>query len=326
MSQDATSRLGRLLALVPWLSAHPGVSIAEAAEHFGITTAQLQDDLWLLVLSGLPGHGPGDLIDIQFWDTGDPASNDADTDDVAAVLADSHIFVVDPQTLTHAVRLTPQESVGLLLGLRQLATVPGDHDPGVLHDTIAALEQLMAADGLGEAHVVVESDTSPDILAAINAAVEGDCGLEIQYLAASTDQVSRRVIDIHRTVVADGYTYLQAWCHQSAGLRSFRLDRIAWAQPRPDVTVVTRTKTEPEESPQPMIATVLVDAQARWLIDSYRLDAAGQEPDGRTRVKWPIWQPSWLIRLALDLGGELEIVEPVIWRQEVITQARRALA
>ena len=175
MSQDATSRLGRLLALVPWLSAHPGVSIAEAAEHFGITTAQLQDDLWLLVLSGLPGHGPGDLIDIQFWDTGDPASNDADTDDVAAVLADSHIFVVDPQTLTHAVRLTPQESVGLLLGLRQLATVPGDHDPGVLHDTIAALEQLMAADGLGEAHVVVESDTSPDILAAINAMVPPSC-------------------------------------------------------------------------------------------------------------------------------------------------------
>ena len=45
-----------------------GVTIAECAEHFGVTEEQLQEDLWQLVVCGLPGYGPDQLVDIQFWD------------------------------------------------------------------------------------------------------------------------------------------------------------------------------------------------------------------------------------------------------------------
>jgi len=41
----AATRLSRLLALVPWLSAHRGVTIDEAAGHFAVSPDQLERDL-----------------------------------------------------------------------------------------------------------------------------------------------------------------------------------------------------------------------------------------------------------------------------------------
>ena len=65
---SAAGRLQRLLALVPWLRTHDGTTVVAAAEHFGVSTDQLIEDLNLLIVSGLPGHGPGQLVDIDFFD------------------------------------------------------------------------------------------------------------------------------------------------------------------------------------------------------------------------------------------------------------------
>ncbi|MCW2709275.1 MAG: putative transcriptional regulator, partial [Frankiales bacterium] len=59
-------QLPRLLALVPYLLARPGVPFATAAADFGVTEERLRKDLNLLWLCGLPGHYPGDLIEIEF--------------------------------------------------------------------------------------------------------------------------------------------------------------------------------------------------------------------------------------------------------------------
>ena len=49
-SQD---RLPRLLALLPWLRANPGVSFATAAGEFGVPEKQLRSDLELLYMCGI---------------------------------------------------------------------------------------------------------------------------------------------------------------------------------------------------------------------------------------------------------------------------------
>ncbi|GMA89356.1 hypothetical protein GCM10025868_46060 [Angustibacter aerolatus] len=36
MSESATERLSRLLAMVPWLLSHQGVPVAQAAREFGV--------------------------------------------------------------------------------------------------------------------------------------------------------------------------------------------------------------------------------------------------------------------------------------------------
>src|SRR3954454_18437907 len=68
MSSPATAdRMTRLLTLVPYLTARPdGVPLAEMARDFGVPESQLRRDLELLWMCGLPGYGPGDLIDLSF--------------------------------------------------------------------------------------------------------------------------------------------------------------------------------------------------------------------------------------------------------------------
>src|SRR5690606_41276614 len=62
----STGWLARLLNLVPYLLARPGIRIADAAADLGVSEQQLRDDLELLWVCGLPGYGPGDLIDMAF--------------------------------------------------------------------------------------------------------------------------------------------------------------------------------------------------------------------------------------------------------------------
>jgi len=66
MSARLSVRLARLLNMVPFFLANPGLSAAEAAQELGVSTATLMTDLNQLWMCGLPGYGPGDLIDLSF--------------------------------------------------------------------------------------------------------------------------------------------------------------------------------------------------------------------------------------------------------------------
>ena len=44
MSSNARAQVARLLTLVPYLHARDEVRVAEAARHFGVTEAQMNDD------------------------------------------------------------------------------------------------------------------------------------------------------------------------------------------------------------------------------------------------------------------------------------------
>ena len=75
---STADRLPRLLALVPYLMSHPGAQVPEVAKIFGLSEKQLIDDLQLVWMCGLPGHTPGDLIDVS-WDGGEIVIDNADT-------------------------------------------------------------------------------------------------------------------------------------------------------------------------------------------------------------------------------------------------------
>ena len=103
---STAERMTRLLALVPYLQARPdGVRLADAADDFGVTEAQLRRDLDLLWVCGLPGHGPGDLIDLAF--EGD------------------RVRVTFTAGLVRPLRLTTDEAVALIVALRALLDMPG---------------------------------------------------------------------------------------------------------------------------------------------------------------------------------------------------------
>src|SRR4029453_9174587 len=124
----SSDRLPRLLALVPYLLGRPGVRVAEAGGDFGAAEAQLRRDLQLLWMCGLPGHGPGDLIDLSF---------EGDT-----------ITVGFDAGMSRPLRLTGDEALALIVALRTLADEPGLTDPRAVQRALAKVEA--ATGGAGE--------------------------------------------------------------------------------------------------------------------------------------------------------------------------------
>ena len=64
----AEDRLGRLLAIVPWVAAHDGPEVAEVCRRFGVGEKELLDDLDLLFMCGIHPFTPDVLIDVDVAD------------------------------------------------------------------------------------------------------------------------------------------------------------------------------------------------------------------------------------------------------------------
>jgi len=307
MSESATERLTRLLALVPWLQANDGITIGEAARHFGVSVEQLSTDLWQIIVCGIPGYGPDQLIDIQFWD-------------------DDRIHVLNPVALEQPMHLTPEEVTALHLGLRVLAQVPGDHDQQAL---ISAMVKLESA---AEVPIPVDIEISerPDIVAMITEAIDTGASVEIDYAAGDDDRVETRTIQPRTSFTVDGRVYLQAWCSVAAAVRTFRTDRIHRArvvesdsaQPRPDITVDTPLRPEPENM---ATALVRIHPDALWVLDTEPVSVVSTNPstsDATVEAEIGYASPQWLVRWVLGLGGGVTVLEPAELRQSVAEAAR----
>lgn len=293
----AAERLSRLIALVPWLAAHDGVTVTEAAGHFGVTPEQLTADLWLLVCSGLPGYGPGDLVDIQFWDDG------------------GRIHVIDPQTLRRPLRLSPDEAMALLVALRLLAQVPGDHDRAALDSATAKLERAagQAAEAAGQVRIDVE--VPADVAAVVDRALREGRALRLTYAGAARDEATERVVDPMRVLVAEGRTYLEGWCRRAEAVRTFRFDRVLSvealdeaAEPPVDATPVDLDggRLRPAGSS----VTIDLSPAAAWVADAHPVERVTATPSGGLRVVLAVGEPDWVVRLVLRLGGQARVVDP----------------
>ncbi len=300
---DSGPRLSRLIAMVPWLVAHEGVSIDQTAEHFGITPEQCEKDLWLLIVCGLPGHGPDQLVDIQFWD-------------------DGRIHVIDPQTLDRPLRLSGDEIMSLLVALRLLLQVPGTHDRATLHKVIARLEIALGAPQ-ASAGVLVDSGVIDTVLVAIEEAITQHKTIRIVYAARTDDAVTERVVHPSAVITADGRLYLEAYCERAEAVRTFRIDRILSA----DVgEPVTQSLTVVASTQDPMIARVRIAPTSRWALDAYPLTAVVTGPDGYFEADLAYQDLEWLSRVLLSLAGQMQVLAPRQAQVRVADAALEALA
>lgn len=312
MTATAATRLARLLALVPWLIARPGISWAEAAAHFEVTEDTLLADLGLLTCSG-PGTYHGELVDIAY--------------------DEGTITVQDPQSLTRPLRLTTEEAAALLVGLRLLAQVPGGHDPALVDRVAATLENAAgsAAAGVAAVSVALELPAEPAIVAQVRRAVEERRVVRIRYAGAAADQESTREVDPIALLSVNGRPYLSGWCRSAQALRTFRLDRVRSA------TVLDQPAAVPDQAggpdlgvgglrPQGPPVTLELAPGARWVADEYPIDAVQDLDDGWIRVTLPVSDPRWITRLLLRLGGSARVVAPPEIAAGVEREARLALA
>jgi proteasome accessory factor C len=308
MSGTAGERLARLLALVPWLIAHDGVTMAECATHFGVSEEQLEQDLWLVVVCGVPGYGPDQLVDIDFWD-------------------DGVIHVLDPQTLARPLRLTHEEAVTLLVALRMLAQLPGIDDREAVLSAAAKIER-MANEAASARFVTVDVGVADEVTAAIDTALAEGRELEITYAAATRDEVSERTVQPLRILAVDGVGYLEAHCLSAGALRTFRLNRILVARAgAPIGAAESAPRIARAGEAAPRTATISVEPEARWIIDVHAgAELVSEDTAGRAVIRLPLHSLDWAVRLVLSLAGSAVALDPPELRAAVADTAAAALA
>jgi proteasome accessory factor C len=284
----AEHELSRILALVPWIVAHPGRPKTEVAERFGISVEQLDSDLDLVLMIGVPPYSPAEYIDV-----------DADGDTVTIRLADY---------FRRPLRLDPGEGLALLAAGRALLAVPGSDPRGPL---ATALEKLEAALELPDLVVAIDA---PEHLEAVRAAAEHDERLEIDYWSAGRDELTTRRIDPTTVFFALGEWYVNAWCHRAGDERLFRVDRIRAVRPTGERFEAAEAAPGPGEVYRPRAddprVTLLLPASAAWVAESYPAEAVDETDDGRLRVRLAVSEPAWLARLLLRVGRDASVDDP----------------
>ncbi|WP_424531935.1 helix-turn-helix transcriptional regulator [Sphaerisporangium viridialbum] len=311
---STADRLPRLLALVPYLMSHPGAQVPEVAKLFGLTEKQLVDDLQLVWMCGLPGHTPGDLIDVS-WDGGE-------------------ILIDNAETIARPLRLGIDEASALLVALRMLAELPEFEQGDVLARVIAKLE---GAAGEGAAavssQVAFELDAAPDAMATVRAALRAGRRLSLRYYVPGRDEITPREVDPTRLVMADGRSYLEGWCYRADGMRLFRLDRMVGvdmldvaADPPAGAEPIDVTDGVFRPSPTDELVELELTPSGRWVAEYYPCEEVTELGEGRLRVTLRARDQGWLVRLALRLGDAGRVISPVSLIDRVREEASAALA
>jgi proteasome accessory factor C len=308
-----STRLVRLLNMVPYLKANPSITYDEAAADLGVSRKQLQQDLDQLWMCGLPGYGPGDLIDFEF--SGDT------------------IKVTFSAGMDEPLRLTSPEATGLLVALRALIDIPGVVDPQAALSAIAKIESAAGTVSNDHTHAVgavherapIESDTA----AAVRAAVRDGRALRIEYYSASRDTLSSRIVDPIRVVLVGDHSYLNAWSPDADGVRLFRFDRIV------EATVLDQAAVPPEPAVQAPPDTSLFDADpalpaatlllaptASWMFEYYPMRILEELPDGYHKAVMTYASEEWMTRVLLGFGADVRVLAP----ESLVTRVREGAA
>ena len=305
-------RLPRLLALVPYLQARPGVAIADVAEDFGVTEDQLRRDLQLLWMCGLPGHGPGDLIDLSF--------------------DGENVDVIFDAGMSRPLRLTGEEALALVVALRTLAETPGLTDRDAIEGALAKVETAAGGE-LGATEIVaVELDEESRIAPLLQRAIDEGRALELRYYTATRDESTERIVDPMRLFEADSRRYLEAWCRRAEGMRVFRLDRIERAtvldepaQPPADAQLRDLTEGVFTPAPEHLLAVLRVGRGYAWVGEYYPTEDVQQDGDQR-RISLRVADPAWVRALVLGSDGEVQVLSPEWLAESIQAEARGALA
>ena len=308
-ARTSADRLGRLLNLVPYLLARPGILVAEAADDLDVTEKQLREDLELLWVCGLPGYGPGDLIDMAFDGDRVTISHDAGID--------------------KPLRLNPDEALALVVALRMLAETPGIGTRDAIERALAKIES--AAGDLADAPVAVRLPANQEKLAAVRAAVDSGHALQLTYYTAARDETTSRVVDPMRMLMVGGTAYLEAWCRRVEGTRMFRVDRIdaftELAEPsRPPVGVVPQDVSEGVFRPGPELplVTLRVGRGGRWIIEYYPVEQV-QRDSAEWLVTMRVTDLGWAQRFLAGLGRDVTVLGPPELLERIRAQATTAL-
>ena len=295
--RGAEDRLRRMLVMLPWLMEVGEVPLEEVARRYDLTPAQVQSELELVAMCGLPPF-VDEMIDV-FVD-------------------DGVVYVGVPRLFTRPLRLTAPEAFTLLAAGRAAMELPGADPQGPLGRGLAKLAGALTDVGLDPggddtAGVIVDLARPPLADELAEAAATG-AELLIQYYSPARDEATERRV-VPRHVFTDaGNWYVLADDERSGTRRTFRIDRIESATPTGTTVPTDDTVTRPAAffvDADVERATLRLAPAAQWVLDQYpHDDITPVEPEGWVEVTLPVSSDRWLARLLIRLGPDAVVVDP----------------
>ena len=285
-SPRTAARLSRLLAMLPWVIAHPGAKVDEVCERFGYSRSELVKDLELVFVCGLPGYGPGELMDA--W---------IDDDEVVVDAADY---------FSRPVRLTPAEALMMLSG--GMALRSAGLGPKALDSAIEKLQRVLMPDGES---LAVELESEPDLVGPLREAVADHRVVEIRHTALASGKETVRSIEPWTVFSTLGNWYVRGHCRLAGSERVFRIDRIRALTPteerfEPPVDAGSPT-VQYTPGVDDVTAVIRLTPSASWVAEYYPVEVLDSTPEGFT-VAFSAADPAVAARLLLRLGEHAELV------------------
>lgn len=304
-SSRTVSRLSRILALIPYVLEGGSANVDEIVDRFGYSKEQLTRDLNTVFVCGLPGYGPGDLMEAYI-----------DEDQVVIDAADY---------FTRAPRLTPTEALGLLAA--GLTVIGMGEASSALQSAVRKLSKAAIPEASGSVAIDVLDES--DNVGALRRAAEDQRVVRITYRSVGKEETTVRDVEPWHVFAAIGRWYVTGRCRLVNDERTFRVDRIK------EIRVLDETFDRPTSVPEPgvgytatdddIVCTIDLFPRARWVLEYYPVEVI-RESSRSTRIRFSAPDPEVPARLLLRLGETARLVEGKDVAERVASLGERLLA
>ncbi len=299
MVESAGKRALRTMDLIPFILENPGYSIKSLAERFSVTDAQIEKDLQLIFMCGLPGYTPYELIDIVF--------------------DDGIVTVVEPQVLDKPRRFSKNELIVVILGLRILSELHSAADI-----KIEKIEKLITKISALVPTYSSKSNANIDFpfMSDLNRAINQNLKLEIEYTSVSKDEVTQRNVLPTELYMLNGSLYLRAIDLDIPAERVFRTDLIKIRK----VGEIASAQVNSDQSEMLQITLEVHKSRRLFIERNSSIIQSIKETKNGFRVDVSVSNLQWLKRCVLSNSPGIKVVSPDGLALEIKQNANAILA
>ena len=295
---DATGRAIRLLDLVPFLRANPGMNIKEIATEFKVSVPEIVSDLDLLMVCGLPGYTPLELIDLS-------------TDE-------GYVTLRDPQNLEYPRNFTIHELLILKIALSALLV----DSPPMLHSEIGSLISKLdhqMPNQISSEGILFVPDNILNLRRMGEEALVKNQQVEISYRNDTKDELTNRKISLIREYESEGEYFWDAWCHLANAKRTFNLEKISSATLSMDPSSIGDLSGEGSA----LTVRLRIRQKSQFFAKHQNILKQTEEPE---IYEARIYQREWLVREILSAGETATVIVPSDLKVQVKKRATQALS
>ena len=299
MADNAAQRALRTMDLIPYILENPGISTIDLAAKFSVTQKQIEKDLQLIFLCGLPGYTPYELIDLTF--------------------EDGIVSIIEPQVLTKPRNFSSNEMVVIKLGLEILREI-NVNEPNKL-DKISTLLQKVHRETDQDSVLLAKEISSSPYYSVINTAISQRKQLSIEYQSVSKDQLSTRLIVPYNISMLNGNLYLSAYDMDRQSDRVFKLDLISKCEigERTELDLVKSISID-------QIVELMVDVKLTNFIERNTSIIVDQRltADG-IRVTLKVNNLEWISRAVISYAPNITVISPIALSEMIEQRAKNLL-